>query len=431
MALLPIRRVLICAAMAGVGFAVGAVWFGRSSEAASSGVPGDAGRQLADWSSDQPSGLSGASAGDDGVSADDGFVRTLRAKRDGLGSAIRAHLNLVAEAPLGELPELMIRTELAMPGGDSTSMGELVRVAIIDRMLEEDPDALLAFALSGRSEYLDEERDMLVKRLLDQQGYDVLNRKIAAGEIPAVNVSLTNLLLAEVITDDPARGWELALKNPNADLATLAAETPGTEVIDRLLLGGRPVRLPEEAVRQSFQALADKDPAGALRRLGQLEHAVERLAAIRGIGNGLAPMGLAGAEEFAAELVSDQERLQFYRGMWGMNAPGQNRILFVDSGRSGESLGRIARIQNAHVRGTLMEEELRRWKRTSPDESKAWATENDQLALYDRIEVTNSIQPNAIDALLLQGDAGRFVPPPGVTGEALIIPPITNGGKRR
>ena len=93
-------RWLIYCLMAGIGFASGAVVFNRNANSASG--PNADGESLAQWSAKQPGPI--AKVGEEPPR--DEFDRAQRAKRVGLGSAVRANMQLVADTPLSELPDL-------------------------------------------------------------------------------------------------------------------------------------------------------------------------------------------------------------------------------------------------------------------------------------------------------------------------------------
>ncbi len=142
-------RWAIYAVMLALGFAGGALHF-RSGQSLLPTGGASGGRSLKEWAERQPGGAteSGDKPPRDGVEA------AIRAKSGGLGSAMRAHLQLVQDTPVTDLPALLLRYEVMMPGADSNSVGGLVQDAIVERLLAEDPDALLELALGGRSDHV-------------------------------------------------------------------------------------------------------------------------------------------------------------------------------------------------------------------------------------------------------------------------------------
>jgi hypothetical protein len=377
------KRWIFYPVMAGIGFAGGALYFGSGQHRQPLGVEAVGERSLAEWAATQPGVTPVDGALEKPVS--DRFERTLRSKRDGLGNAIRAHLQLVCETPPAELPALMLRYERVMPRGDSESIGGLVRHAILERLLAEDPEGLLQFALAGRSEHVESERRFVISGLRKQIGYQTLEGKIASGAIPAVNLKMMESLLAEEISDDPVRGWELAVTNGRVDFDRLASENPGPEVIEKLIQGDSPQRLSDRTIELCFESMPIGDPVSVLETVNSLEQAGERLAAIRGVGGSIG-MGAQQAEleSIVEGLRSDQERLVFYQASFSATVHPNSWV--SAEARAGD-FEKIIAIDRPSVRQTLLDQHLRAWKAHAPAEAQAWAEAHGQLERLGSLQV--------------------------------------------
>lgn len=407
---------MIYSLMAGIGFAGGALYYGDDQGGAPAGGGPGRSRSLEDWAAAQP----GATAVSGEKPSRDGFEVAMRSKRGGLGSAMRAHLQLVSDAPVGDLPELLLRYERTMPGDDSESVGGLVRAAIVERLLAENPDGLLKLALGGRSEYIESNRGNVVGGLREQMGYEGLQRKIAGGGIPAVKSRLMQALLCLEINADPERGWERALENGRVDLASLAEENPSAEVIDRIILGDSPHRLSDRVIQQCFATLSIDDSASVasvLQMVDSIGQAGERLAAISGLG-GAPREGSSQAqwESIADGLRSDQERLVFYQGAFSAGSIGP----FAGAKLRADNLEKIEQIKQPSVRQALLDEQLRAWKASEAEEARAWAEDHGQLERYESLQVVAfPVMPMIFDP----SDLGAEYDPPEIPADFPFTPP--------
>ena len=398
-------RFVIYVGLAGVGYAAGTLWIGGgSSRAAGSGAAGEPARSLEEWASSQP----GAASAPEGESPRDEFERALRSKRDGLGSALRGHLRLVADTPIGELPALLLRSERTMPAENGNSVGELARDAIIERMLEEDPDALLEFALAGRSYHVRSGLPHIMEKLLEKQGFDSLREKIRSAPIPAVSMQAMESLLSVEIGKDPQRGWELAKLHGGADLDRLAQMHGGDGVIESLLAGDASVWLSDATITMSFTSYSAGNLVAAVEKVDQLDSARERMAAIMGLGTGLRSKPPQQLNGIAAGLRSDQERLALHRG-------GSSLTWSSPVDEPSTMLDRVMEIDSDYVRQTLLGENLIVWKQIAPDDAKKWAEAQGQLEFYENLAVPelNAFMGRAFPYNPVNPvDGAEFLPPP-------------------
>lgn len=406
-------RWAIYAVILALGFAGGALHF-RSGQSLLPTGGASGGRSLREWAERQPGGVteSGEKPPRDGVEA------AIRAKRGGLGSAMRAHLQLVQDTPVTDLPALLLRYEVMMPGAGSNSVGGLVQDAIVERLLAEDPDALLKLALGGRSDHVGSDLQSVIGGLRDHLSYEVLEKKITSGEIPAVKMEVMQELLSHEISDDPERGWELAIANGGVDFDRLAQVHPSPLVIEKLVLGDSPQRLSDETIVMCFRMMSTGDPEAALGSIDSIEQAGERLAAIRGFGGALgaesSPEVLA---EMAGRLRSDQERLAFYHGSFSAE---QLASPWAGEGMRTRYLASVLEVDRPFVRQALLDQQLREWKTYAPEEAQIWAEEHGQLDRFESLQVAEvPVVPQAFETIVPGGefefpvipDGFQFAPP--------------------
>ena len=403
----PMTRWAIYAVMLALGFAGGALHF-RASQSPLPAGGASGGRSLKEWAEIQPGGVieSGENPPREGVEA------AIRAKRGGLGSAMRAHLQLVQDTPVTDLPALLLRYEVMMPGAGPNSIGGLVQDAIVERLLAEDPDALLELALGGRSEHLGGDLQSVIGRLREHLSYEMLERKISSGEIPSVKMEVMQALLGHEISDDPERGWELALANGQVNFDRLVQEHPSPEVVERIILADSPHRLSDAAIALCFKSMPTGDPVASWEIIDSIEQAGERLAAIRGFGGAL---GLGSSPELLGEMAeglrSDQERLALYNGSF---ATAMIETPWAGEGLRSRLLASVLEIDRPQVRQALLDHQLREWKAYAPDDAKIWAEEHGQLERFESLQSAEFQFPVGLQSFGADGQIEAFeafVPP--------------------
>ena len=416
------QRPLVYVAMAVIGFATGAVVFSKSasrSSATASSSP--TGSQSPHAGSEVDTVLSAIAPGD---APRDEFARAHRSKRSGIGRSLRDHLKLVADTPLAELPDLLLRYERTMPGSNiNSSTGDLVRGAICDRLLAEAPDAMLDLALDGRSDYIEFNIDQAIARLLEQQSYEELEGKIAACEVPVRKLNLTNALLIQMIKEDPKRGWQLALQNPSCNLGELAKRYSSADLVESVILADQPIRLPPSAIEGAFAALTRTDPDRALQSYAELEGIAERQWALGGLATHL-DSDHPQVQAFTDALPNDQQRLRFYRARANRAAEMGLTVEPSFDWQSNRSISRISsilKIEDDRLQRILLEETLSTWKARQPGKAREWAEQNGYQEMHARLHdhgfPVTPVSPTAYDIRAMDFDSPD---PP----DALYLPTI-------
>ena len=327
------------------------------------------------------------------------------------------YIRLVQDTPLDGLEALLIESEETLPETDIGGVGELVRDAIIKRLLEEDPDRMLQMIVSTQSETVAEEVGYIMGELIERKGYETVHAALVETQYPA-KATRTIRTALNMMTEDRAKRFQLAIEDGRFDLNRNWINGAGKEAVDIILDEDRTTELDSQFVQFSFLHYYAKDPEATQANLVELTKASDRQSAIRGIGQAWALRGIgraaddiSGAQEFAAGLESDAMRLEFLRSAMTT----KSRIGASDSTGF---LQNIIQLEDGHLRSTLVEEQLSILKRVDAGAARKWAEENDQLETFENLIIDPKPEPevdptlfpsldhrhrgNSIDALLYE-----------------------------
>lgn len=354
---------------------------------------------MQEWSATQPT--AAVVGGDSGGGAGEAMETVRRGRRGKFGESMLGYLQLVRETPLDELDELYRESVKRIPDGYMTGVGSLVRDAIVERMLKEDPDQLLHWVIAGKVE-----EDGVMTALLELKGFDALFAQLSDTQYPMGAARAMTTLFNQMPNMDREVFWQRALEVGSMELERFW-NFAGEEAIDVVVKAEVPGRLSGGMVSRSFASFYRNDPERARSEVAQLGRSKDRAFALSGIGSAWDKADLAGANAFAATLESDRLRMNYLRAV------------FIPSSRSAavssEMLERVQQLDEGSVKQLLFEESLRGWKRMNPKDARTWSEANDQLEVFERlISPPSRPRTNAIDALLFTqpgSDQPQLFPP--------------------